>query len=87
MKFSLIIPILVLEEYSIGHKKVKSYYKMVGMEAIYPKMNLSKRNQAHKVYPYLLQNYKLIKPNQVYSSDITYIRLKQAFVYLVAVID
>jgi putative transposase len=73
--------------YNMGRKKVRRYYRIMGIEAIYPKMNLSKRNQAHKVYPYLLRDYELTQPNQVYSSDITYIRLRQGFVYLVAVID
>ena len=50
-------------------------------------MNLSKRNQAHKVYPYLLRGLKIERVNQVWSMDITYIRLKQGFVYLCAIID
>ena len=73
--------------FDIGRKKVRKYYRIMGIDAIYPKMNLSKRNQAHKVYPYLLRNYKITGPNKVYSTDITYIRLKHGFVYLVAVID
>jgi putative transposase len=79
----------VLKEsgYKLGRKKMRKYYQIMGLEAIYPKMNLSKRNQAHKVYPYLLRDFTIEKANQVYSSDITYIRLKQGFVYLVAVID
>ena len=50
-------------------------------------MNLSKRNQAHKIYPYLLRGVDITKVNQVWSTDITYIRMTQGFVYLVAVID
>lgn len=73
--------------FDIGRKKVRKYYRIMGIDAIYPKMNLSKRNQAHKVYPYLLRNYKITGPNKVYSTDISYIRLKHGFVYLVAVID
>lgn len=79
--------ILKNDGYRIGRKGVRCYYIIMGIEAIYPRMNLSKRNQAHKVYPYLLRDYEVTKPNQVYSSDITYIRLKHGFVYLVAVID
>ena len=75
------------EGYLIGRKKVRRYYQILGLEAIYPKMNLSKRNQAHKVYPYLLRNLEISVPNQVWSMDITYIRLKQGFVYLCAIID
>ena len=59
----------------------------MGIEAIYPKINLSKRNQAHKIYPYLLRDTKIERVNQVWSADITYIRLEQGFVYLVAIID
>lgn len=72
---------------SVGRKKVSKYYEIMGIVAIYPKMNLSKRNQAHKIYPYLLRDLKVKYVKQVYSADITYIRLKQGFVYLVAVID
>ncbi len=59
----------------------------MAIEAIYPKMNLSKRNQAHKIYPYLIKGVEIIKANQVWSTDITYIRMAQGFVYLVAIID
>lgn len=71
----------------IGRKRVRRCYQILGIEAIYPKMNLSKRNKAHKVYPYLLRDLEITKPNHVWSMDITYIRLKQGFVYLCAVID
>lgn len=75
------------EGHLIGRKKVRKYYQLLGIEAIYPKMNLSRRNQAHKVYPYLLRDLEIKYPNQVFSADITYIRLRQGFVYLVAIID
>jgi putative transposase len=71
----------------IGRKGVRAYYAVLGLHAIYPRMNLSKRNQAHKVYPYLLQGVTVDRVNQVWSTDITYIRLSQGFVYLAAVID
>jgi len=71
----------------IGRKAVTRYYRIMAIEAIYPKMNLSKRNQAHKVYPYLLNGVSITKVNQVWSTDITYIRMAQGFVYLVAIID
>lgn len=72
---------------SIGRQKVGSYYKLLGLEAVYPKVNLSKRNHEHKVYPYLLRYLPITRVNQVWSADITYIRLKHGFVYLVAIID
>ncbi len=59
----------------------------MGIEAIYPKKNLSKRNMEHKVYPYLLRGLLINRVNQVWSTDITYIRLASGFVYLVAIID
>jgi putative transposase len=68
--------VLRAEGLMIGRKKVRRYYQILGIEAIYPKMNLSKRNQAHKIYPYLLRGLEITKPNQVWSMDITYIRLK-----------
>ena len=71
----------------IGRKGVSRYYGIMAIEAIYPKTNLSKRNLAHKVYPYLLKGIEITKTNQVWSTDITYIRMAQGFVYLVAIID
>jgi putative transposase len=79
--------VLRAEGFIIGRKRIRRYYQLLGIEAIYPKMNLSKRNQAHKVYPYLLRGLAITAPNQVWSMDITYVRLKQGFVYLCAVID
>jgi len=61
--------------------------RLMGLEAIYPKPSLSKRNKDHEIYPYLLRNVAIIRPNQVFSTDITYIRLKNGFVYLTAIID
>lgn len=71
----------------IGRQRIGRYYKLLGLEALYPAINLSKRNYKHKVYPYLLRNLPITRPNQVWSADITYIRLKTGFVYLVAIID
>lgn len=71
----------------INHKKVRRLMRVMGLEAIYPKPNLSKSSPDHEVYPYLLRNLQIVKPNQVHGVDITYIRLKNTFLYLVAVID
>ena len=59
----------------------------MGLQAIYPKPNTSKANAGHKKYPYLLNNLHLTGINQVWSTDITYIRLEEGFAYLVAIID
>ena len=79
--------ILQTKDINIGRKGVRRYYQIMGIEAVYPKINLSRRNQAHKVYPYLLKDIEVVAPNQVYCADITYIRLRQGFVYLVAIMD
>ena len=59
----------------------------MGIDPIYPKMNLSKRMQQAKVCPYLLRNAVIDRPNQAWSIDITYIAIKHGFLYLTAVID
>jgi putative transposase len=59
----------------------------MGLEAVYPKPRLSQPGEEHKIYPYRLQEVKVERVNQVWSTDITYIRLAQGFVYLVAVMD
>lgn len=73
--------------YVINRKRVQRLMGFLGISGIIPGPNTSKRNQAHKVYPYLLKGLEIVRPNQVWSTDITYIRLVHGFVYLVAVID
>jgi putative transposase len=58
-----------------------------GLRAIYTRKNLSKRRKDHKVYPYLLKNYVIRYPNQVWASDITYIKVNGCYVYLVVILD
>lgn len=70
-----------------GRAKVRRLMEIMGIAAIYPKKNLSVANTAHKKYPYLLRNMEITRPNQVWSTDITYIRLKRGFVYLTAIVD
>lgn len=72
---------------SLGRQKARQYYRLLGLEAVYPKINLSKRNHEHRVYPYLLRYLPITRVNQVWSADVTFIRLKHGFVYLVAIID
>ena len=59
----------------------------MGLEAIYPKPRLSQPHPTHRIYPYLLRGVPITRANQVWSTDITYIRLQAGFVYLVAVMD
>jgi len=72
---------------SVGRRKVQALMDKMGIEAIYPKPNLSKPNLEHRSYPYLLRNVKIERPNQVWCSDITYIRMTNGWLYLVAVMD
>jgi putative transposase len=73
--------------YQVNRKRVQRLMQLMGLEAIYPKANLSKRRHDHKIYPYLLKGLTIDRPNQVWSTDITYIRLRSGFMYLTAVID
>ena len=59
----------------------------MGIEAIYPKPDLSRAHPGHKIYPYLLRDVRIERKDQVWASDITYIPLARGFMYLVAVID
>ena len=71
----------------VNHKRVRRLLRLMGLEAIYPKPKLSQAGMGHRIYPYLLRGVKIERVNQVWSSDITYIRLIGGFAYLVAVID
>jgi putative transposase len=73
--------------YNIGKDKVRALLRGMGLMAIYPKPKTSKPHPEHKIYPYLLKDVEIIRPNQVWSADITYIRLTQGFAYLVVIID
>ena len=75
------------EGWSVGRERIQSFMRKMGLRAIYPKTNLSQRHPAHKIYPYLLAHMNIVRPNQVWSADITYIRLRRGFLYLVAIID
>lgn len=74
----------------VNPKRVARLMRVMGLEAIYPKRKMSTAGAAgagHRVYPYLLRNVPIERINQVWSTDITYIRLRSGFIYLVAVID
>ena len=71
----------------VNRKKVRRLMRTMDLTAQYPKRNLSLANQAHKVYPYLLRDLVIDRPNQVWATDITYILMARGFVYLVAIMD
>lgn len=71
----------------VNRKRVRRLMRLMGLEAIYPKPRLSLGAKGHHKYPYLLKGLKIEAPNQVWATDITYIRLVGGFVYLVAIMD
>lgn len=72
---------------TVNRKRIQKYMRLLGIETIYQKPNLSKLGTAEYIYPYLLKGLKITKPNQVWSSDITYIPFKGGFIYLYGIID
>jgi len=73
--------------YPVNHKRVQRLMQLMGLQAIYPKPRLSKSGDVSEKYPYLLKGLMIRRPNQVWGTDITYIKLKQGFIYLVAIMD
>jgi putative transposase len=78
---------LRLEGIPVGRKHVATLMRKMGIEAIYRRANTSRRHPRHPVYPYLLRNLAIDRPNQVWATDVTYIPMARGFVYLVAVMD
>jgi putative transposase len=74
-------------ERPINHKRVERLMRLMGLEAIVPGPKTSKKHPTHPVYPYLLAGLKIERPNHVWSTDITYIRMVRGFLYLVAILD
>jgi putative transposase len=75
------------EGYPVNRKRVRRLLQVLGLETIYPKPHTSTPAPGHRVYPYLLRGVPITHTDQVWSSDITYIRLTQGWVYLVAILD
>jgi putative transposase len=78
---------LCRQGHTVNRKRVARLMARMGLEAVYPKPKLSQPGERHKIYPYLLEGVEVTRPNQVWSTDITYIRMAGGFVYLVAVMD
>src|SRR5260370_442687 len=72
---------------AVNRKRIARLMRLIGLEAIYPKPKLSQPGESHRIYPYLLKDLPIKRVNQVWSTDITYIRMAQGFCYLVAVMD
>ncbi|NTW54605.1 MAG: IS3 family transposase [Chlorobaculum sp.] len=79
--------ILLKKGYVVNRKRVQRLMRRLGLVDMAPGFNTSKLHPEHKIYPYLLRGVTVTKPNQVWSTDITYCRLPQGFMYLVAIID
>jgi putative transposase len=71
----------------VNRKRVQRLMRLMGLEAIYPKPKLSAAGRGHRLYPYLLRNVRIEQPDQVWSTDITYVPLVSGFMYLAAIID
>jgi len=82
-----LVPHLKENGFIVNRKRVLRLMRIMGICPIYPKPNLSKACKKHKVYPYLLRDVPIVRPNHVWSTDITYIPMRGGFVYLTAVID
>lgn len=78
---------LSTQGHSVNRKRVQRLMRILGLAAMAPDSNTSKKHPQNKIYPYLLRGVSMVRPNHVWSTDITYIRLAQGFVYLVAIID
>ena len=75
------------EKLGIDRKRARRLMRRMGLEAIYPKPHLSHNGGDHQIYPYLLRNVAIVRPNQVWSSDITYVPMPQGWMYLTVVLD
>ena len=75
------------EGLTVNRKRVRRLMQFMGIRAVYRRHRTSKPAPGHEVYPYLLRDLKITRPNQVWAADITYIPMSRGFLYLVAIID
>lgn len=78
---------LKVESFLVNRKAVQAHMREMGIEGICPGPNLSKRDLQNRIFPYLLRGLAIVRADQVWGTDITYIRLKQGWLYLVAIMD
>ena len=81
------VAVLRRDGWTVNRKRIRRLMRVMGLEAIYPKPKLSAARAGHRIYPYLLRNVSITRPDQVWSTDITYVPLASGFMYLAAVID
>ena len=79
--------LLLREGQVVNRKRVARLLRLMGVEVVYPKRNLSQPGEGHRIYPYLLEGLEISGPDQVWCSDITYVPMAYGFMYLVAVMD
>jgi putative transposase len=72
---------------AIDDKRVRRLLRLMGLQALYPKPRTTLGNSKNQVFPYLLRGVEIVRPNQVWSADITYVPMRQGFMYLVAILD
>ena len=75
------------EVFGVNRKRVQRLMRLMGLEAIYPKPRLTQRAADHRIYPYLLRNVEVVRADQVWSSDITYVPMPTGFMYLTVILD
>lgn len=79
--------LLRADGFDVGRRHVRTLMRRMGIEALYRRKNTSRRHSGHKIYPYLLRGRSITRPNKVRALDITYISMRQGFVYLVVIMD
>lgn len=82
-----LVAVLRRQGWVVNRKRVQRLMRRMGIQSLAPRPNTSRAHPQHKVYPYLLKGLPIVRPGQVYSTDITYIRIGSGFTYLTAVID
>ena len=73
--------------YAVGRKRVRRLMAKIGVQAVYQRPKTSQPHPEHRIWPYLLRNMVIDRPNQVWCADITYIPMRRGFLYLVAIMD
>jgi putative transposase len=73
--------------YPVNHKRIQRLMQLMGLQAIFPKRRTTIVNVEHRIYPYLLRGVEIVRPNHVWSTDITYVPMAHGFMYLTAIID